>query len=345
MLRDKEDGALDVSDWLASGQGFLPIVLPITDPAVGTGLAGGVLYFHRQDEGAEGAPLAPPSISFAGGAATDNGTRAIAAGHMGIWNQGKTRYIGALFAADANLTLYGTGEGLLPAEVAWNIKLAGTVQQLKFEIAKHLMLGVQYLFLNTKSRFKNGEEPLGPEAESDLGGFGPTIAYDGRNTIFTPTSGLYAGATLLFHDEVFGSDFDYPRLNLESYKYWDMEPFVLGLRFSGAATGGGAPIYGLPFLRMRGVPAFRYVGQYTALGEVEPVWKVNRRWSLLGFLSAGQAVLDVSEFGDVDTIVAGGVGVRYTLARKQGLGVGIDVAQGPEDTVVYFSLGSYWRGL
>ena len=36
---------------------------------------------------------------------------------------------------------------------------------------------------------------------------------------------------------------------------------------------------------------------------------------------------------------------HYLLARKQGLGVGIDVAQGPEETAIYFTVGSAWRGI
>ena len=265
---------------------------------------------------------------------------------MGVWNEGRTRYTGALFTADANLTLYGTGEGELTDGLDWNIQMEGTFQHLKFEIGDHYFLGAQYLFLNTESRFESDGEPVGSsEADSKLGGLGLTLSYDDRNTIFTATSGLYANASLMFHDEVFGSDFDYPRLKLDTFKSWDLDPFVLGLRLSATGTGDGAPFYGLPYVRMRGVPAFRYVGRYTALGEVEPVWRVSPRWSLLGFVAAGQAVLDVSNFGNVDTIVAGGMGFRYLLARKQGLGVGLDVAQGPEETVVYFTLASYWTGI
>lgn len=41
--------------------------------------------------------------------------------------------------------------------------------------------------------------------------------------------------------------------------------------------------------------------------------------------------------------VAGGAGVRYLLARRQKLAVGRDVARGPEDTAIYFIVGSYWQ--
>ncbi len=44
-----------------------------------------------------------------------------------------------------------------------------------------------------------------------------------------------------------------------------------------------------------------------------------------------------------ETVAAGGLGFRYRLARKLGLQVGLDVAQGPEDTAVYLTMGSAWR--
>ena len=43
------------------------------------------------------------------------------------------------------------------------------------------------------------------------------------------------------------------------------------------------------------------------------------------------------------TVVAGGVGVRYLLARKLGLHVGLDLARGPEDTAAYLQVGSAWQ--
>ena len=41
-----------------------------------------------------------PLALFAGGLATENGTWGAGAGHFGVWNDGRTRYLGALFHAD-----------------------------------------------------------------------------------------------------------------------------------------------------------------------------------------------------------------------------------------------------
>ena len=39
---------------------------------------------------------------------------------------------------------------------------------------------------------------------------------------------------------------------------------------------------------------------------------------------------------------AGGGGLRYLLAREYGLHVGLDVAQGPEETIFYVQVGHAW---
>jgi hypothetical protein len=46
-LKDSEDGALDLSYWLAEKKGFLPLLMPITEPAIGYGLAGAAMFLHQ----------------------------------------------------------------------------------------------------------------------------------------------------------------------------------------------------------------------------------------------------------------------------------------------------------
>ncbi len=38
-----------------------------------------------------------------------------------------------------------------------------------------------------------------------------------------------------------------------------------------------------------------------------------------------------------------GGGFRYLMARRYGMRVGMDIATGPEDTVVYLAVGSNWN--
>ena len=63
VFRDPEDGHLDMSEWLLTKKGFLPIPIIITEPALGYG-GGLVLAFFSQPLGAgagEGHKVSPPS--------------------------------------------------------------------------------------------------------------------------------------------------------------------------------------------------------------------------------------------------------------------------------------------
>ena len=60
---DEQDGALDVSEFLARDLGFLPLVIPITEPAVGYGLAAALVFFHDKGKLKPGvAPTATPRL-------------------------------------------------------------------------------------------------------------------------------------------------------------------------------------------------------------------------------------------------------------------------------------------
>jgi hemolysin activation/secretion protein len=97
-------------------------------------------------------------------------------------------------------------------------------------------------------------------------------------------------------------------------------------------------------VQLRGVPALRYQGEDALSFEAELRWNFVPRWALVGFGGVGQAVEDIDDFGGESYLVsAGGVGVRYMIARAFGLHVGLDVAQGPEDTAVYIQVGSAWH--
>ena len=67
---------------------------------------------------------------------------------------------------------------------------------------------------------------------------------------------------------------------------------------------------------------------------------VMNRVSLIGFAGAGLTSSSYNGVSWHNDVIAGGVGVRYELARKQGLHMGVDVAFSDEDTAVYIVFGS-----
>jgi glucose/arabinose dehydrogenase len=93
---------------------------------------------------------------------------------------------------------------------------------------------------------------------------------------------------------------------------------------------------------MRAVPAMQYQGEHAATVEAELRWQFWKRFSLVGFAGEGIAWIDLDRFDRQRTVTTGGTGVRYELARRYKLHMGIDVAFGPDGAALYVQFGSAW---
>src|SRR4051812_14734836 len=83
-FRSEEDGWLDASGFLDEKYGFLPIVLPITEPAVGYGAAVGLAFISSPLSAAE-AGYGRPNLSIIGAMATENGSWGAVAADVRYW--------------------------------------------------------------------------------------------------------------------------------------------------------------------------------------------------------------------------------------------------------------------
>ena len=90
----------------------------------------------------------------------------------------------------------------------------------------------------------------------------------------------------------------------------------------------------------------RYANQGGHLVRVDPVLLLERTVSgggdVVGFAGAGVARSEAVQQDRDKRVTAGGAGVRYLLARKHGLHMGIDVAVGPDKPIVYVVFGNAW---
>jgi hypothetical protein len=118
--------------------------------------------------------------------------------------------------------------------------------------------------------------------------------------------------------------------------------FVLGLRLELDAASGDPPLWGYPWISLRGVPGLRYQNERVAVAETELRWNILSRWAILGFVGTGSTRGDLLRYEDVSGIVAGGIGGRFLFRPEDHLWVGIDVARGPEDTYGYIQVGHAW---
>ena len=235
-LFDDEDDHLDLSDWLDQPAGFLPLAIPITEPAVGAGLVAGLVFFHPNEPNDDGEPV-PPSVTAVFGGATTNGTWMAGGGHMGVWYDDHVRYVGGAAAFNVNLKFYGLGEDSYEQDPGLDYSLKGWAifQDIRFRVPEtDLFLGVAYTFVNFSSEFDFNLQDEGiPTFEStdDLADVTLIAQYDARDNTFTPTNGFLSSAKYHIYDEVFGSDFEFTSVDLDLQVYFELaERLLLGSR-------------------------------------------------------------------------------------------------------------------
>ena len=364
QFKDPSDGWFDTSDWvLNNAAGFLPVPIVITEPAVGEGIGAAALFFHApkdyseeesEDAGlsteGEAAAFVRPNISVAAGAITTNGTWFVGGGHIAQWRKDTIRYQGIAGYAEMKLTFYGEQGGIIDQIGGLDFVGKGVLirQPLSFRLGKsNFFLGAQYDFSTMETRFAPDAEfpdPTSLNLDVTLSGLGAFLYFDNRDTQFTPNKGLEAKIQVRRNDDAIGSDRDFTYAEAYTHMYFTLsEKWVLGLRGDVEYVTDDAPFYALPFIDMRGIPALRYQGQAKGVVEAEARWAFHPRISLVGFLGAGRVADSFSDLSDATTRTVRGLGLRYFLARKLGLHSGIDIANGPEGTEWYITVGGAWR--
>jgi len=371
---DPVDGKFDASTYLSENAfGFLPVPVVITEPAVDYGLGMMGLFFHEDEESAAArkaamttsdnaaAHLMPPSVSAVFAAYTGNESWMLAGGHLGFFKQGKIRYMGGGGYGDINLDYYSIGDTDLARPLSLKTRAAVVIQTLKFQLAE------LPIFIGPTQHYVNAElSPAGelgavlppstpPELEDEISdllthdvttsGLGLVAELDTRDNIFTPKAGYYYDLSYIAYRDTIGSDIEYDSISLTGLNYFRLTPALrAGIRLAGeiADSDERLPPFAQPALSLRGIPAARYQGTHVGVVEAEITWEIDSRWSVLGFGGAGRTADSSSSFGSASSRVSKGLGFRYQIARRYGFHMGIDVARGPEDTVLYIQAGSAW---
>ena len=349
---DPEDGQLDVSKFLENPHGFLPIPIVVTEPAVGYGGGvAGMFLRPRKEAGAEG--WARPDISGVGAFATENGTKGAFAGDASRWMDGRLRTLVGAATGEVNLDFYGLGSGLssLDRKVRYNLQFSGAVAQATWQLAPKSpwAAGMRYVYADVDPHLRDADTQLsaGLADRSRVTVSAPTaiLEYDTRDNVFTPTHGIYAESSLAVSREALGSSDEFERFQQIVMGWQPLAHGVtIGARGNYAWSSDGTPFFLRPFVQLRGVPAMRYQGDQTASVEVEARWRVMGRWSGVAFAGGGttRSAGEHLDAAVTQHVGSGGVGVRYELARKFGLDVGIDVARSPGTTAVYLVVGNSW---
>jgi hypothetical protein len=345
---DAEDGWFDLSAFLDKAYGFIPVVMPITEPAVGYGAVGALVFIDRKVPG-EGQRFVRPNVMAVGGLGTENGTDGLFAVHLGTWMEGRFRTLAAVADMDVNLDFFGLGGGRVQGSgVAYTISARGGVAGGNYRLGDSpFWIGLRYIQANTSVTGEVTQSGLPGVTASDfdlrLAALTPSLTLDMRDNFFTPTRGWYVDLSVPVFREAFGGDRDFETAALTAIHYRPLsQSLFLSARATGKGSSDGTPFYLRPFVSLRGVQALRYQGEQAAELEAEARWQFHPRFSMTVFGGAGTARSDIAGQDRDKSVAAGGAGFRYLIARKHGLHMGIDVAFGPDNPIVYVVFGNAW---
>ncbi len=349
-FRDNHDGAFDVSSFLLEHKGVLPVIIPITEPAVGYGGAAAILYFHQRKKKYDS--YVPPDISGVIGLYTANNTWGAGALHMHTFGENRVRTISIFMKPNINYKYYGNNSEILnkyPITVKMDSWLLLQRAQVRLA-ATQIYLGATYTFLKSDiSLGRTGNDIVDAildrlNKSSKISTIKPMLIFDNRDNIFTPTKGINAELSYTYSAHWIGADDNYGTAHTDFYGYFPIvKKLYSGWRFNGSYMVGDAPFYAYPFVSLRGIPAMRYQSDNVLVGETE--WRYNfyKRWSIIGFSGVGKAFQAFDNFDDINWVYNVGTGFRYKLARALGAHMGADFALGNgKDFAFYVVFGSSW---
>jgi len=355
-MRDSLDRKFDMSDYIIEANGFVPIPIIITEPALG-GFGGGLApvflkkkppYIDTVNGEVKITPVAP-DITGGVGLYTVNNTWFTGLFRMGTLVKSRIKYRLGIAYANVNISYFRTLPNETEKEFEVNIKTLPVIgSAIKRLGVSHWYSGLQYLFMYSK--LASGNDEALPdfvkeiEKKSTIGLLSGIVEYDNRDNIFSPDNGTRFHVDGGYANTILGSDYEFWKINYYTNMYRQFgKKLVAGLRIDGQQVFGNPPFYFLPYIDMRGIPAERYQGRADILSELEFRYDFDYRWSVVLFGGTGKAFDDWSDFGSTNWVTSGGAGFRYLLARKFKLRVGIDLAKGPDTWAYYLVFGSNWK--
>ena len=161
-------------------------------------------------------------------------------------------------------------------------------------------------------------------------GMGPVIAWDTRDNLFSPSRGSWHKTWAWIYREWMGSDFDYEYYGLDLRHYRPIgRESVLAMQGFMALTSGEVPFNEYPTPLMRGLYENVFIDKNAVAVRAEYRFPIDffasGRWGGAVFGAVGDAFPDATTTEDIDLKVAGGVGLRYALNKKEKINVRLDI--------------------
>jgi len=318
---------------------------PISNPALGSGLVvlGGYLFpISKADK------VSPDSMLGGGGLYTSNGSWLWGAGGKLYLKQDRFRITGFYGRGQIHYDLYGIGNSAGDSGLSVPINQGGKALLVEslIRVKNKLFVGPRYQWrrLNATFRGENLPPDIDPqELKSSTSSLGFHLQRDLRDSQFYPRTGTLTDVVGDFFQGTLGSDFSYQSYTFAFNKYSGISTRqVLAFRVFGCASAGHVPFYDLCLLGMhndiRGYKAGRYRDKLMLTTQAEYRLELPKRFGLAAFFGVGEVAPEVGAFNNDDLKPGGGVGIRFTLAKKNHVNMRVDYATGLQGGGVYMGV-------
>ncbi|MEN8188018.1 MAG: BamA/TamA family outer membrane protein [Bacteroidota bacterium] len=339
---EKTVGKVDTTQTVTKKKQILPVLLPVTEPAVGYGAIGGILYLIPKKE---------PDILVALTGLTSNGSWFAGGGYIGFWKDDKVRYRGLTGYGKLTLDYYisnKTLQNILRTDkVNFDQKVFIFLQQLSFRLGdSDFFLGAKYQFSDNKIPHHTDPDFVNIFKEDfDFINSGITaiMEFDNLNNFLSPTKGSKISLSYLQNLEFLGSNRNWGELSFSYFSFLPINSiWTPAIRIESNLSTGKQPFYSKPYVSLRGIPAMRYQSDFTALIETEQLFDIKPRWGMVAFAGIGAAFESYNDLDYEELAWNVGAGIRFLAIRDMGTKVGVDIARGPEDWAFYVNIGYSW---
>lgn len=349
----QSDAAQAEADAQGKGADIVVAPIPISNPALGTGLAGAAVLFYNPNNSKD------PWISGVGGGYTSTKTWGIGAFHKMSLDDDRWRIMGFAGYGDAHLKFYGIGPqaGAAGVSVEMNDKaFAGLfdaqVKPFQKGFLRHVHVGLRALFLDMNSKVtfpapvdRPDLDPPELERRSTLGMIGGSFTFDSLDNALQPHKGVNFNMTLLQGQKWLGSDFDHYKFQASGNAFFKLgKGTVLGIRKQACGVSDDAPYYDLCMFGqqgdLRGYESGRYRdgASWALQGELRQ--HMAGRWGMVAFYGVGGIADDMDSVMKHSTVLtSGGAGVRYLASRSANVNLRADMAWGKDGPAFYFGIG------
>ena len=334
------------ADPLKRGE-FVVAPMPMVNPTLENGLAFVAGYLYRTDRNDA---VTAPSASGVAGFKTSNGSWGAATlQSLHLWHD-RFRLLGVAAYADVNYQFYGIGgpAGAAGASIELNqVGPVGVIEGL-VRVAPNWYIGARYQMLRMTVSTGSIAIPGGPtlpaqDADLRTAALGPRAHYDSRDNPFYPRRGMQLQGVVSFYDESVGGTRTY-----QAYQGWINSYAAVGARHvfawhAGACgVAGSVPFYDLCMLGKSQDLRGYAVGQYRdrAMIAAQAEWRSEIWWRFGGtvFVGGGEVVPDFGALNWNDALPGGGVGLRFTVAKRNHVNLRVDYAWGKDSSALYISV-------